>query len=63
LKIEISRLSPEEAISLAHYLAGVVGRAHGRQMTSSQRRTWRSDLAKSHKLLKPHPGCGQASWN
>jgi hypothetical protein len=28
LKIEISRLSPEEAVSLAHYLAGVVG--HGR---------------------------------
>jgi uncharacterized protein (DUF2252 family) len=55
LKIEISRLSPEEAISLAHYLAGVVGRAHGRQMTSSQRRTWRSDLAKSHKASLEAP--------
>ena len=55
LKIEISRLSPEEAVSLAHYLAGVVGRAHGRQMTSSQRRTWRSDLAKSHKASLEAP--------
>jgi uncharacterized protein (DUF2252 family) len=55
LKIEISRLSPEEAVSLAHYLAGVVGRAHGRQMTSSQRRMWRSDLAKSHKASLEAP--------
>ncbi len=55
LKIEIGRLSPEEAISLAHYLAGVVGRAHGRQMTSSQRQRWRSDLAKSHKRTLEAP--------
>jgi uncharacterized protein (DUF2252 family) len=30
LKIEIDRLTRAEAMSLAHYLAGVVGRAHGR---------------------------------
>jgi uncharacterized protein (DUF2252 family) len=48
LKIEIDRLTQQEAMSLAGYLAGVVGRAHGRQMTSSQRRAWRSDLAKNH---------------
>jgi uncharacterized protein (DUF2252 family) len=48
LKIEIDRLTRQEAMSLARYLAGVVGRAHGRQMTSSQRRAWRSDLAKNH---------------
>jgi uncharacterized protein (DUF2252 family) len=55
LKMEIDRLSQEEAISLAHYLAGVVGRAHGRQMTSGQRRTWRSTLAKSHKASLEAP--------
>jgi uncharacterized protein (DUF2252 family) len=49
LKIEIDRLTRQEAMNLARYLAGVVGRAHGRQMTSSQRRAWRSDLAKNHK--------------
>ena len=32
LKIEIDRLSRQQAMSLARYLAGVVGRAHGRQM-------------------------------
>jgi uncharacterized protein (DUF2252 family) len=49
LKIEIDQLNRQEAMSLARYLAGVVGRAHGRQMTSTQRRVWRSDLAKFHK--------------
>jgi uncharacterized protein (DUF2252 family) len=44
LKIEINRLSRQEAMDLARYLAGVVGRAHGRQMGSSQRRAWRADL-------------------
>jgi uncharacterized protein (DUF2252 family) len=55
LKIEIGRLSPEDAISLAHYLAGVVGRAHGRQMTSGQRGLWHSDLAKGHKASLEAP--------
>jgi cytochrome c len=30
LKIEINRLSRQEAMDLARYLAGVVGHAHGR---------------------------------
>jgi uncharacterized protein (DUF2252 family) len=55
LKIEINRLTPQGAMSLAHYLAGVVGRAHGRQMDASQRRSWRSDLAKSHKASLDAP--------
>jgi hypothetical protein len=38
LKIEIDRLTPKEAVNLARYLAGIVGRPHGRQMTSSKRR-------------------------
>jgi uncharacterized protein (DUF2252 family) len=55
LKIEINRLSQQEAMNLAHYLAGVVGRAHARQMTSSQRRAWHSDLAKNHKASLEAP--------
>jgi uncharacterized protein (DUF2252 family) len=45
LKIEVERLSCEEAMALAGYLAGVVGRAHGRQMDEATRSAWRSELA------------------
>jgi uncharacterized protein (DUF2252 family) len=48
LKIEIDRLTREEAMSIARYLAGVVGRAHGRQMDPSVRRAWSEDLARHH---------------
>src|ERR1700681_3233523 len=46
IKIEIDRLSCEEAMGVARYLGGVVGRAHGRQMEPGQRRAWRADLTK-----------------
>jgi uncharacterized protein (DUF2252 family) len=49
LKIEIDGLTRQEAMSLARYLAGVVGRAHGRQMQQKERRAWLSDLAKNQK--------------
>ncbi len=55
LKIEIDRLTRQEAMSLARYLAGVVGRAHGRQMKSSVRRSWLSDLSKNHKASLDAP--------
>ena len=55
LKIEINRLSREEAMCLALYLAGVVGRAHGRQLKPSQRRIWLSNLAKNHKASLEAP--------
>jgi uncharacterized protein (DUF2252 family) len=55
LKIEINRLSREEAMSVARYLGGVVGRAHGRQMEPGQRRAWRSDLTKNHKASLEAP--------
>jgi uncharacterized protein (DUF2252 family) len=55
LKIEIDQLTRLEAMSIARYLAGVVGRAHGRQMTASQRRAWRSDLAKNQKTALDAP--------
>jgi uncharacterized protein (DUF2252 family) len=47
LKIEIDRLTQQEALTMARYLAGVVGRAHGRQMDTAKRHQWLSLLAKS----------------
>ena len=55
LKIEIDRLNRGQAIELARYLGGVVGRAHGRQMEPGQRRTWRTDLARSQKASLEAP--------
>jgi uncharacterized protein (DUF2252 family) len=46
LKIEIDQLSREEAMLAARYLAGVVGRAHGRQMDESTRTRWRDELGR-----------------
>jgi uncharacterized protein (DUF2252 family) len=45
LKIEIDRLTSDEAMALAAYLAGVVGRAHGRQMEKATRNAWRAELS------------------
>ena len=47
LKIEIDALSPDEALSIARYLAAVVGRAHGRQMTPPDRRSWAAAVSQS----------------
>jgi uncharacterized protein (DUF2252 family) len=44
LKLEIDRLTREEATSAARFLAAVVGKAHSRQMTQQQLTKWRSDL-------------------
>src|SRR5258708_24873835 len=45
LKIEIEQLSREQATAIAGYLAGVVGRAHARQMDGPTRRSWQAELA------------------
>jgi uncharacterized protein (DUF2252 family) len=47
LKIEVDRLTQQEAMTMARYLAGVVGRAHGRQMDAAKRQQWLSLLARS----------------
>jgi len=47
LKIEVDRLSEKEAVTLARYLAGIVGRAHGRQMDAATREVWRGELLKA----------------
>jgi uncharacterized protein (DUF2252 family) len=43
MKPDIKRLSPEEAVKLASYLAAVVGTAHRRQMDAATRRAWRKE--------------------
>jgi uncharacterized protein (DUF2252 family) len=48
LKIEVDHLTQDEAAGLAAYLAGVVGRAHGRQMDAAIREGWGRDLKKAH---------------
>jgi uncharacterized protein (DUF2252 family) len=47
LKIEIDALSSEEAMSVARYLSGVVGKAHARQMDEVARGRWLAQLAQS----------------
>jgi uncharacterized protein (DUF2252 family) len=46
LKLEIDQLTPDEAVLAARYLAGVVGRAHGRQMDEATRLKWRDELGR-----------------
>jgi uncharacterized protein (DUF2252 family) len=47
LKLDIERLSREEAVRAAHYLALVVGRAHARQMDAPTKAAWRRELARN----------------
>jgi uncharacterized protein (DUF2252 family) len=47
LKIEIDEFSREQATTIAGYLAGVVGRAHARQMDPATRRSWKAELARN----------------
>jgi uncharacterized protein (DUF2252 family) len=44
LKIEMNHVTPDEAISVARYLAAVVGKAHSRQMDAATRRQWQNEL-------------------
>ena len=45
LKLEVERLTEVKATALAVYLAAVVGKAHGRQMSMETRASWLKDLA------------------
>ena len=44
LKLELDRITRDEAVGAARFLAGVVGKAHARQMDPDTRKQWRSDL-------------------
>jgi uncharacterized protein (DUF2252 family) len=47
LKIEIEKLTREEAQKVAHYLATVIGTAHSRQMDAALRKGWRTELRRN----------------
>jgi uncharacterized protein (DUF2252 family) len=48
LKFDLDRLTQEQAVGAARYLAGVVGKAHGRQMDTKTRSSWLATLRKQH---------------
>jgi uncharacterized protein (DUF2252 family) len=43
-KLEIERLQDDEAVTVARFLAGVVGRAHARQMDEAERKHWAEEM-------------------
>ena len=44
LKVEIERLTVPDAMKAASFLAGVVGKAHARQMDQATRKSWSAEL-------------------
>lgn len=55
LKIELTGLTPDEAMASAQSLARVVGDAHGRQMDAATRQAWLDDLARNRSGLLDAP--------
>ena len=49
LKLEMEQFSRAEAATAARYLAGVVGKAHGRQMSADDRRAWARTLGEGRR--------------
>jgi uncharacterized protein (DUF2252 family) len=47
LKIEIERLTVPDAMKAASFLAGVVGKAHARQMDEATRKKWAAELERN----------------
>ena len=56
LKLEIDRLTCEDAVVAAEYLAGVVGKAHARQMDASVRKRWHAELLRNRSKNLDAPG-------
>ena len=48
MKFELERLTQEQAVRTARLMAGVVGRAHGRQMQAEERQAWVKELRSRH---------------
>ena len=48
MKFELENLTQKQAIKTARLLAGVVGRAHGRQLKPEQRQEWVKELKSRH---------------
>ena len=56
LKLEMDQLTREEAVASARYLAGVVGKAHARQMDAATRRRWMAELGRNRSKSLDAPG-------
>jgi uncharacterized protein (DUF2252 family) len=56
LKLELDQITREEAVAAAKFLAGVVGRAHARQMDGATKREWRSTLLRDRSKSLDAPG-------
>jgi len=56
LKLEIDTLTREEAVGAARFLAGVVGKAHARQMDAATRKRWSAELGRNHLKSLDAPG-------
>jgi uncharacterized protein (DUF2252 family) len=56
LKLEIDRLKREEAVAAASYLAGIVGKAHARQMDAATRKSWIAELNRNRSKSLDAPG-------
>lgn len=44
LKLDIDQLDQRDAMRVSHYLGAVVGKAHARQMTLADRRSWQAEI-------------------
>lgn len=49
LKLELARVDQREAMRAARFLAHVVGKAHARQMSDSDRQRWSGELARGRR--------------
>jgi uncharacterized protein (DUF2252 family) len=56
LKIEIDRLTVEDAMKAASFMAGVVGKAHARQMDEATRKRWTKELERQRSKTLDAPG-------
>ncbi len=56
LKLEMERLTSNEAVAAAEYLAHVVGKAHARQMDAATRRGWLTELKRGRSQSLDAPG-------
>ncbi len=55
MKLELDQLSQRDAMRAASYLAGVVGRAHARQMDLATRASWINDLQSNRSQVLDAP--------
>ena len=56
LKLEMEQLTREQAVAAARYLAGVVGKAHARQMDAAARKGWAAELGRNQSRTLDAPG-------